>query len=148
MKSVKAAKFSDWKTLFAMNSSYWNPRELPVLPSSKIVSRRELTDNWILNETLLRTFLRRGGLTEKRNENRKVLTTTIIIQILFHFSHKEQLVPFLSFKKQRSSFNSSNFPSCSFRSDWGTNVTSHAITFRTLAVRTLNGTASERATNG
>ena len=27
-------------------------------------------------------------------------------------------------------------------------VTSHAITFRTLAVRTLNGTASERATNG
>ena len=28
------------------------------------------------------------------------------------------------------------------------NVTSHAITFRTLAVQTLNGTASERATNG
>ena len=27
-------------------------------------------------------------------------------------------------------------------------VTSHAITFRTLAVRMLNGTASERATNG
>ena len=27
------------------------------------------------------------------------------------------------------------------------NVTSHAIMFRTLAVRTLNGTASERATN-
>ena len=29
-----------------------------------------------------------------------------------------------------------------------TYVTSHAITFRTLAVRMLNGTASERATNG
>ena len=67
VKSVKSAKSYDRKTFFVMNSSYWNPHELPVLPYSKIVSREEttvsaeLTENWILNETLLKTFLRRGG---------------------------------------------------------------------------------------
>ena len=67
MKSVKSTKPYDRKTFFPMNSSCWNPHELPVLPSSKIVSRKEitvsaeLTDNWVLNENLLRTFLRRVG---------------------------------------------------------------------------------------
>ena len=76
-----------------MNSSFWNPHELPVLPYSKIVSRKEttvsaeLTENWILNEIFLKTFLRRGGFYGFYRfywkKEMKIKTIIIIIIIIF-----------------------------------------------------------------